>query len=208
MILGFFRADHSRLHQPTHIGVVAGYPRNLAVADEVETRVADMHVIERIVALAAVLTVVRRPERTPDNRRRRAGGSHAPQFRMGKAILPDLLVGRLQSLNQRRLRIVAAKVAIDLHQCFHRQTARFLTAFVAAHAVRHNRQTTLAQELPVALRLPITKGILVVLAQAADVGLARYFNSGANLHPVTTSSAGMTSIGNDSIRGHARTSRL
>src|SRR6266481_5418122 len=102
MRLRFFSADHSRLHQPSHIGMVAGYPRNLAVADEVKPRVADMHVIERVLY----------------NRRRRAGGSHTPQLRMGKAVLSDLLVGRLQSLDQRRLRIVTAKVAIDLQQCF------------------------------------------------------------------------------------------
>src|ERR1700732_3645600 len=96
------------------------------------------------------------------------------------------------------------KGAIDLHRRFHRQTPRFLTAFVAAHAVRHNRQPSLAQELLIILRLPIAKRIFVVLAQAADVGLARYFDSGANLHADATSSAGMTSIGKDSIRGHAR----
>jgi hypothetical protein len=37
------------------------------------------------------------------------------------------------------------------------------------------------------------------LAQAADIGLDRQVNSGANLHPVTTLIAGMTSIGNDCI---------
>ncbi len=116
---------------------------------------------------------------------------------MGKAVLQYLLVRHLQSLDQRGLRIVAAKVAIHGHQRFHRQPARFLTAFVAAHAVRYNRQPPLAQELLVVLRLPIAKRILVILAHAADVGLARYFNSGAHLHPITTWIAGMTSIGND-----------
>src|ERR1700674_568803 len=132
-----------------------------------------MHVIERILY----------------DRRRRAGRSHAPQFRMRKAVLPDLVMCRLQSLDQRRLRVVAAEVAIDRHQRFHRQKGRFLTTFVAAHAVRHNRQPALAQELPVVLRLPITEGILVVLAQAADVGLARYFDSGANFPSAPTSMA-------------------
>ena len=104
MMFRFFRADHSRLHQPSHIGVVAGYLRNLAVADQVEPGVANVHVIERV--------IVRTPVRTPDDRRRRAGRSHAPQFGMGKAVLPDPLVGRLQSLDQRLLRIVAGKIAI------------------------------------------------------------------------------------------------
>src|ERR1700674_3319952 len=80
MRLGFFRTDHARLHQSPHIGVVAGYPRNLAVADQIETGVANVHVIERVIVLTAVLTAdlasvlaaVRTAERTPDDRRRRA----------------------------------------------------------------------------------------------------------------------------------------
>ena len=120
---------------------------------------------------------------------------------MRKAVLSDLLVGRLQSLDQRRLRIVTAKVAIDLQQCFHGQSARFLAAFIAAHSVRHNRQPTLAEELLVVLRLPITKRIFVILAQAADIGLDRHLNSGANLHPDTISIREMTSIGNECIHG-------
>src|SRR5271157_6191088 len=99
MMLRFFLADDSRLHQPSHIGVVAGYPRNLTVANQIEARVADMDVIERVIV------------RNPDNRRRSAGRSHASKFRMGKAVLPDLLVGRLQSLDQRLLWVVAGKIA-------------------------------------------------------------------------------------------------
>src|SRR5208337_3776635 len=109
--------------------------RNLAVADQVEAGVADVHVIERVL----------------DDGRRGAGGSHAPQFRMGKTVVPHLLVSRLQSFNQSLLLVV--------------------------------------------LRLPIAERILVVGALAAQVGLARYLNSGANLHPDTTSFAGMRRIG-------------
>src|SRR6266478_777846 len=192
MRLRFFLADHSRLHQPSHIGVVAGYPRNLAVADEVKPRVADMHVIERVLY----------------DRRCRAGGSHAPQLRMRKAVLSDLLVRRLQSPDQRRLRIVTAKVAIYLQQCFHGQSARFLAAFIAAHSVRHNRQPTLAEKLLVVLRLPITKRIFVILAQAADIGLDRHLNSGANFHAITISIAGMTSIGTSALTGKLKIIRV
>src|SRR6266853_166658 len=192
MRLRFFLADHSRLHQPSHIGMVAGYPRNLAVADEVEPSVANVDVIERVLY----------------DRRRRAGRAHAPQLRMRKAVLTDLLVGRLQSLDQRRLRIVTAKVAIYLQQCFHGQSARFLAAFIAAHSVRHNRQPTLAEELLVVLRLPITKRIFVILAQAADIGLDRHLNPGANFHPVTVSLAGMTSIGTSAFTGKLKIIRV
>jgi hypothetical protein len=67
MMLGFLRADHSRLHQPAHIGVVARYPRNLAVADQVEPGVADVHVIEFVITISAagstVATIVRSSQR-------------------------------------------------------------------------------------------------------------------------------------------------
>ena len=71
--------------------MVARYLRNLALADQVEPGVANMHVIERV--------RVRMPVRTPDDRRGGAGRSHAPQFRMCKAVLSDLLVGRLQGFD-------------------------------------------------------------------------------------------------------------
>src|SRR6267378_1452727 len=110
MRLGFFSADHARFDQPSHIGVVARHSRNLPTTDQVEASVANMYVIERVIILTAILTAPCPAERTPDDRRRRAGRSHAPQFRMRKAVFPDMLVGRLQSVDQRRLRVVAAKV--------------------------------------------------------------------------------------------------
>src|SRR5260370_32897275 len=73
-----------------------------------------------------------------------------------------------------------------------------------ALAVRHNRQPSLAQELLIVLRLPIAKRIFVILAQAADIRLDRHLNSGANLHPVTISIAGMKSIGNECIQGQTQ----
>src|SRR5258706_11684605 len=120
---------------------------------------------------------------------------------MRKAVFADLLVGGLQSLDQRRLRVVAGKVAIGRNQRFHRQPARFLTAFVAAHAVCNNRQPSLAQELLVVLRLPITKRIFVILAYTTDIRLDRHLDSGTDLHLVTALIAGMTGIGNDCVDG-------
>jgi len=54
--------------------------------------------------------------------------------------------------------------------------------------------------LSVLLRLPITKRIFVIGAQAADVRQARHLNSGANLHPFTVSDAGMADIGMSAIK--------
>src|SRR6266852_5459720 len=193
MSLSFFTAAHSRLHRPSHIGVVARYLRNPPIADQVEPRVANVDVVERV--------IFRVIDRTPDDRRRGAGRSHAPQFGMREAVSPDLLVGRLQSLDQGGLRVVADSVTIDRHQRFHCQPARFLTALVATHAIRYDRQPPLAQELPVVLRLPIAKEIFVILPLAPDIRLARHLNSGANLHPGTISITGMTSIGNDCLHG-------
>ncbi len=104
-------------------------------------------------------------------------------------------MGRLQGLVQGRLRVIATKIAVDRNQRFHREAAGFLTAFVAAHAVRNHGEAALAQELLIVFRLPITKGIFVILAQAPDVGLARHLHSGANLHPGTTSVTGMKRMG-------------
>ena len=96
--------------------------------------------------------------------------------------------------------VVSAKIAIHRDQRFDRQAARLLTAFLAAHAVRDNRQPPLAQELLVVLRLPITEGILVVVAHAADVGLGRHFDSSTNLHPSAASMRGIKSgIGNNDL---------
>src|SRR6266481_8606238 len=60
--------------------------------------------------------------------------------------------------------------------------AGFLATFVAAHAVGHDCQPPFAEKLLIILRLPITEGILVVLALAADIGLTRDFDSGTNFH--------------------------
>src|SRR5258708_39914526 len=117
---------------------------------------------------------------------------------MRKAVFADLLVGGLQSLDQRRLRVVAGKVAIGRNQRFHRQPARFLTAFVAAHAVCDNREPSLAQELLVVLRLPITKRLFVILAYTADIRLDRHLDSGPDLQLVTALISVMTGIGNES----------
>src|SRR5208282_4249154 len=110
-----FRTDHSRLDEAADIGVVAGDPRNLPVADQVEPGVADVHVVERVVSSkialqgvpGTILSAVRRAERASNDRRRRAGGSHAAQFGMGKAVFPDLFVSCLQGLVQGGLRVVA-----------------------------------------------------------------------------------------------------
>src|SRR5258708_11742003 len=120
---------------------------------------------------------------------------------MRKAIFADLLVGGLQSLDQRSLRVVAGKVAIGRNQRFHRQPACFLTAFVAAHAVRNDRQPSLAQELLVVLLLPITKRIFVLLAYTTNIRLDRHLDSGADLHLVTALIPAMTGIGNDCVAG-------
>src|SRR5580704_14559857 len=98
MRLCLFRADHAGLDQASHIGVVASYPRNLAIADEVESRIADVRVVELVTF------------RTPDDRGCSASGSHATQFGVRKAVLADLLMSGLQSLNQRSLRIVTSKL--------------------------------------------------------------------------------------------------
>src|ERR1700690_775982 len=199
MMFGFFGTDHSRLHEAFHIRVIARHPRNPAVADEVEPRVPDVHVIEFVITISATASTlaapIRAPQRVTYDCRRRAGCSHTPQFRMGKAVLPDPLVSALQGLDQCLLRVVAGKIKIGRQQRFPRRATRYLEPYTADNAIRHNRHSPLAEEQLVILRLPIAEGILVIAAHASDVGLARYFNSGADLHPDTISIAGMAGIG-------------
>src|SRR5712692_798936 len=146
--------------------MVARNLRDLPLPDQVEPRVPDMHVMQRV----------------PDQRDRGAGRSHPAQSRMRKAVLPDSLVASLQSLVHCLLGIVAVLVAIKRRHDLYRQMAGFLAAFVAAHAIGHDCQPTFAEKLLIILRLKIAKGILVVLALAADIGLARDFDSGTNFH--------------------------
>src|ERR1700686_4005805 len=186
MHVGLLLRDHPRLYEPFHIGVVTRYPLNLPLADQVQPRVANMDVKKH-----AILRTIRLPA-TLHNRNCRAGGSHTAQFGMGKTVVPNLLVGRLQSLDQRFPRVIAAIVPISRDHPFHRYTARFLATFITAHSVRHNRQAPFAQEFAVIVRLPITKRILVVLTEATNIGLAGYLNASANLHPRMTSGSDFT----------------
>lgn len=180
MLLGFFGADESGLYEASNIGVIAGDLRNLSIADQVEARVANVDVVESIL----------------HNRRSGAGGSHTAEFGMVVAIGANLFVGGLQGLDQSSLRIVATEVAIYGDERIYGETAGFLPAFVATHAVGYYGQAAFAKKQAVVLGLPIAEGVFVVLAHTTDVGLARYLDSGSNLHPCTTSIEKMTSIGN------------
>src|SRR6202166_690467 len=178
MNVGLLLRDHSCLNEPFDIGVVTRYPRYLPLADQVQPRVANMDVKKQAILRA----LTRRPILPLNNCNCRAGGSHTAQFRMGKTVFPNLLVRRLQRLDQRFPRVVAAKVPISRDHPFHRYTACLLATLITAHAVRYNRQAPFAQEFAVIVRLPITKGILVVLTEATNIGLAGYLYASANLH--------------------------
>jgi len=187
MMFRFLGADHSRFNKPPYVGVIAGDASNLSVANEVKARVADVDKVEefgRRIFSSAV-----------DDGGGSTGGSHAAQLGMGKAVLADLLMGGLQSLDQSGLRVIADEVAIGRHQGFDRQAACLLATFVTAHTVSHYGQTALTQELVVVVGFPIAERILIIFAQAANVGLAGEFNAGAKLHPVTMGSAGIKCIG-------------
>src|ERR1700688_4811644 len=192
MNVGLLLRDHSCLNEPFDIGVVTRYPRYLPLADQVQPRVANMDVKKQAILRA----LTRRPILPLNNCNCRAGGSHTAQFRMGKTVFPNLLVGRLQRLDQRFPWVVAAKVPISRDHPIHRYTARFLATLITAHAVRYNRQAPFAQEFAVIVRLPITKGILVVLTETTNIGLAGYLNASANLHPRMTSGSELTGMMN------------
>ena len=74
------------------------------------------------------------------------------------------------ALQQRRLGIAGEVAIVEMAYGFDRDPAGFLPAFVSTHAVGHDGQAPLAAEFLVRIRLPVEKGILVILALQADVG--------------------------------------
>ena len=88
-------------------------------------------------------------------------------------------MSRAKRFDQSRLRIIFLRITgiVDMHDGFDRQTAGFLPAFIAAHAVGNHRQPALAKKFRVRNRLPIKIRIFIVGALAANVGQARHFDS-------------------------------
>src|ERR1700722_6270773 len=196
MMLCLFLADHSRLYQAPYIRVVSRYSRNLPIADQVQPGVANVDVIKGVIVTLSI--------GSPDYGCRCTRRAHTPQLGMSKTVLADLLVRSLQTFDQSSLRVISPGVAIYRHQGFHPQAAGLLTTFVAAHAIGHDREPPLTQELLILFRFPIAKRIFVIGTHAPDVGLARYFNSGADVHSVTASLAGMSRAGIDCVHGQTQ----
>ena len=90
-------------------------------------------------------------------RQRRTCGSHSIETRVLFGIVLDARVGSGKRLQQSRLRVAVECPVVDLAHRLHRKVAGFLSAFVTAHAISHDRQTSLAGELFLAGRLPIQK---------------------------------------------------
>src|SRR5208283_2247442 len=84
--------------------------------------------------------------------------------------------------NQQRLGIPAGSLGKNFLDGLNRDAAGFLSTFVAAHAVGHDRQSALAREFLVVGGLPVSVLIFVVFSLAANVAHACQFNSRTYSH--------------------------
>src|SRR5216684_668496 len=168
--MGFsiFGAYDTTLDQPAYICVIAGEPRNLAGANQVEATVADMGKIK-----------------LPRNHRDRcAGCAHPLKCRMIFAVLLYALVRYSKGFHQSDVGIAIEGGAVNLEHGFDRDPTRLLTAFVPTHTVGNHREASLALELCVALTFPINVRVFVVLALAADISQACHFHARLHLHAI------------------------
>ena len=112
----------------------------------------------------------------------RGGRTHSSQFRMSGRIALNALVGFLKTTSQQGLRIGRGRFGVGFLDDFNRNAARFLTAFVAAHAIGHYCQPALLSKFRIAGRLPIGIAVLIVLALATQIAEASHFNTRSNRH--------------------------
>ena len=105
-----------------------------------------------------------------------AGGAHAIKLRVLEGIALDAVVGSEKGIQQCRLGIAGEIAIVEMADGLDRDPAGFLTAFVSTHAVGHDGEAPLAAEFLICIRLPVEKGILVILALQADVGQAGGFD--------------------------------
>src|ERR1700730_18496962 len=108
-----------------------------------------------------------------------AGCTHPVKLGMLLSIVLDAFVGGREGAKQSCLRSIAEALVVDFADSLDCQTARFLAAFVSAHAIGNYGQPALALELLIAGGLPIEVRIFIVLTLPTDVGQASHFNAGS-----------------------------
>src|ERR1700740_2118273 len=108
--------------------------------------------------------------------------THAEELGVRLGILAVVLMRQLKALQQRVSRISGGIAIVNLQNGFYGEPARFFAAFVSTHAVRDQCEPALARQLIVALALPVSERIFVVLALTADIAQASRLDSGPNPH--------------------------
>src|SRR5947209_20421108 len=119
--------------------MVTSEAHDASIANQVQAAIADMSKIQ--------LPLVQN--------QRCAGCPHAVENGMSYGISKDACVGCGKRFNQCRLRIVTRTLIVDFANGFHGEATGFLTAFVSAHAVGDDSQSSFALKFGVACRLPI-----------------------------------------------------
>ena len=116
----------------------------------------------------------------------------------------DGLVRGAQSFREREFGILSRAAHIGGSNYVNRNSTGEFAAFISAHAIGHNHQPALGLELFVALRLGIAVGILVVVANAPNVGEVPKFYSRPDSHGLSDHDCPTTSNAHESPRGARR----
>lgn len=165
MFGGFGRGELALLEKAVHDGVVLRELREGRIAEQVETRIADVNVVE----LGA------------SKNRGDAGGAHAFEFGMLLSTVTNGEVRSMQGLGEGLLRRVRVSGKIGGAHRLDSDAAGNLTTAMAAHAVGNHGQAALARKVSLAVWFGVAVVVLIVRALAADIGKIAEFNSSADL---------------------------
>ena len=152
--LGILGADDSVFDQTPDIRMIAGQARENAFADKVKPAVADVSEIEIVV----------------NDRERGTGGPHAVKLRMLESVALNRIVSRLEGRTESLLGITVELAIVLVPNGLDGETAGFLSAFIASHAVGDDGKTPLPIEFGGGFGFPIEIGVFVVRALEAYVG--------------------------------------
>src|SRR6266849_6783118 len=161
---GLLSPDDAVVDQTGHVRVIVGKAGNRGAADQIQPTVSDVRIIKPVV----------------EQSNRSAGSPHPMEVGVFTGVVLNAAMRHLEARKQPGARIAGDRVAIHLFDNLNRDAAGFLAALVPAHAIGHDRQPALQQELLIVRGLPIGIAVFIVCALAADVAEACQLNSRPN----------------------------
>jgi hypothetical protein len=163
---GFIRVENAGFDQSSNVGMVASKARDGIVSHQIKPAVAYMNEVR--------LKIVERQSGT--------GCAHAVKFRMRVCELANSFMCLAKAIEKGIPRVTGRITIVDISDGFYGQSTGFLAALVSPHPVSHQSESTFLVKLIVALWLPVTERVLVILALAADIAQAGDLNSWSNWH--------------------------